>query len=274
MKTERTIRGAAAAGTIVAAALFAAGAAPVERCWSQDRPPAKPPSDLETLVQGNNEFAFDLYRRLAETDGNVIFSPYSISNALAMTYAGARGQTAEQMASVLHFRFGQERLHATFGELIAQIQQEDNDRSYQLHLANSLWGQCNEYFGPRNLVTGDSAMLKMTSFWLCAISLMTFEMACDSDVRPKGFIVNGIIRETVPGAKGAKIIVDIDKMGKIAFHVLSDTKVVFSDKKPATVSDLKKGQHVRVRYNGSFDDSDPPQTNAVEVVIERKGMDK
>jgi hypothetical protein len=191
-----------------------------------------------------------------------------------MTYAGARGQTAEQMASVLHFRFGQERLHATFGELIAQIQQEDNDRSYQLHLANSLWGQCNEYFGPRNLVTGDSAMLKMTSFWLCAISLMTFEMACDSDVRPKGFIVNGIIRETVPGAKGAKIIVDIDKMGKIAFHVLSDTKVVFSDKKPATVSDLKKGQHVRVRYNGSFDDSDPPQTNAVEVVIERKGMDK
>ncbi len=48
-------------------------------------------SDVETLVKGNNSFCFDLYRQLKEEDGNLFFSPYSISTALAMTYAGAGG---------------------------------------------------------------------------------------------------------------------------------------------------------------------------------------
>src|SRR6266481_5742387 len=78
--------------------------------------------DLQALVRGNNDFAFNLYRRLSTAEGNVVFSPYSISNALAMTYAGAHGKTAEQMASVLHFTLGQDRLHAHFGKLIANLQ--------------------------------------------------------------------------------------------------------------------------------------------------------
>ena len=59
--------------------------------------------DETALVKGNSEFAFDLYARLRARDGNVFFSPYSISNALAMTYAGARGPTATQMAAALRF---------------------------------------------------------------------------------------------------------------------------------------------------------------------------
>jgi hypothetical protein len=84
-----------------------------------------PKADLKTLVQGNNEFAFDLYSRLAKEEGNIVFSPYSISTALAMTYAGARGETAAQMAKVLHFTLGQERLHPAFGELMADLQMND-----------------------------------------------------------------------------------------------------------------------------------------------------
>jgi serpin B len=101
-------------------------------------------SDLEFLVRGNNEFALDLYRRLAKQAAaveNVVFSPYSISNALAMTYAGARGETAEQMAKVLHFSLREEQLHRAFAKLIADLQKDDKERPYQLYIANALWGQ-------------------------------------------------------------------------------------------------------------------------------------
>ena len=66
------------------------------------------------LVEGNTAFAFDLYQALREQDGNLFYSPYSISLALAMTYAGARGETAQQMADTLHFLLAQDRLHPAF----------------------------------------------------------------------------------------------------------------------------------------------------------------
>ena len=61
-------------------------------------------SDIADLVSGNSAFAFDLYHVLGEKDGNLFYSPYSISVALAMTYAGARGETERQMADTLRFR--------------------------------------------------------------------------------------------------------------------------------------------------------------------------
>jgi len=60
-------------------------------------------ADLAVLVNGNSAFAFDLYQVLRETSGNFFYSPYSISLALAMTYAGARGETAQQMTDTLYF---------------------------------------------------------------------------------------------------------------------------------------------------------------------------
>ncbi|MGO8752505.1 MAG: serpin family protein [Thermoguttaceae bacterium] len=73
--------------------------------------------EMSTVVQGNNEFAADLYSRLKDkTAGNLFFSPYSISAALAMTYAGAASETQKQMAEVLHFtvsRTGTPRGHGS-----------------------------------------------------------------------------------------------------------------------------------------------------------------
>ena len=67
-----------------------------------------PAEGLGSLSSGNNAFALDLYQRLQDQSGNIFFSPYSISSALAMTYAGADGDTAAEMAETLHFLMKQE----------------------------------------------------------------------------------------------------------------------------------------------------------------------
>jgi serpin B len=94
--------------------------------------------DVRGVAVHSNEFAFDLYERLRKTDGNLFFSPASVSTALAMTYAGAGGQTKEQIARVLHIDAADERVHKGFGEM-ARILHSDGER-YQLRMANRLWG--------------------------------------------------------------------------------------------------------------------------------------
>jgi serpin B len=104
--------------------------------------PGRAKKDRPALVEGNTRFACDLYARLRQSDGNVVYSPYSISTALAMTRAGARGQTAEEMDRVLHFGLSQERLHPAAGALVRDLAGAgQKKRSYQLTVANALWGQ-------------------------------------------------------------------------------------------------------------------------------------
>jgi len=107
------------------------------------------------VVQGNNKFALELYAKLQGGDGNLFFSPYSISTALAMTYAGARGQTASQMAEVLRFPVGTnrtmessaarlldpQRFASEFGELVKDLNARGQEGAYELSVANALWGQ-------------------------------------------------------------------------------------------------------------------------------------
>ena len=106
---------------------------------------------MAEVVRGNNQFAFDLYARLRDQPGNIFLSPYSISTALAMTYAGARGETAEQMAGTLHFTASPERLHGAFRALVGQINGRGEDRPYTLAVANALWGQEGDPFRPEFL---------------------------------------------------------------------------------------------------------------------------
>ncbi|MFZ5881576.1 MAG: serpin family protein [Chloroflexota bacterium] len=99
------------------------------------------PTDLETLAQGNQAFAIDLYQQLRKADGNLFFSPFSISVALAMTCAGARANTEAQMKQVLHFALDNENLHAAFADLQAELAQAEAAGGVQLKIANSLWPQ-------------------------------------------------------------------------------------------------------------------------------------
>ncbi len=118
-----------------------------------------PESDVAAAVQGNNAFGFDLYQTLrANADGNLILSPYSISVALAMTYAGARGDTEAEMARTLHF-LSQDRLHPALNAidlgLVPNTDQahQDGGDPLQLDIANSLWGQRDYGFAPDFLDT-------------------------------------------------------------------------------------------------------------------------
>ena len=83
----------------------------------RDNSPPATRADLKELVRGNNDFAFDLYRALNDGEGNLFYSPFSISQALAMTFAGARGETERQMADTLHYRLPQSSLHSAFNAL-------------------------------------------------------------------------------------------------------------------------------------------------------------
>lgn len=96
---------------------------------------------VRAAVQGNTEFALALYRKLSSAEGNLFFSPYSISTALAMTYAGARGDTEAQMARALCYGRDQDRLHAAFARLEARLRDVASEGRIQLRVANSLWPQ-------------------------------------------------------------------------------------------------------------------------------------
>jgi len=109
-------------------------------------PQAHDPAVLEQLVDDNTEFALALYRQRCRTAGNLCFAPYSLSTALGMTYGGARGDTARQMAATLHFRLPQEQLHAAFAQLAAVMRDIAAKGAVELHMANALWPHINYPF--------------------------------------------------------------------------------------------------------------------------------
>lgn len=109
--------------------------------------------DLSKLVAGNSNFAFNLYKKLKEdSTGNLFYSPYSISTALAMTYVGARTETESQMGDTLHFTLPQNLLHPAFNKLALELesrgQSVEAGKRFSLNVNNALWGQKDYSFLP------------------------------------------------------------------------------------------------------------------------------
>ena len=97
------------------------------------------PQEIQQVVNANNQFAFELYSELDKSaQENIFYSPYSISAALAMTYEGAKGQTADEMESVLHFP-ETSTLRPNFAAIYNKINRENN--AYELRTGNALWVQ-------------------------------------------------------------------------------------------------------------------------------------
>jgi serpin B len=122
---------------------------------AMDKMMEKENMNKKIIVDGNNKFALELFSKLQSKKGNLFFSPYSISTALAMAHAGARTQTESQMAGVLHFPVSANRrtdsaskilldrqqFAAEFGNIIKDLNKRGQKGAYTLIVANALWGQ-------------------------------------------------------------------------------------------------------------------------------------
>lgn len=125
----------------------------------RDTAPDISAEQLDTLSQGNTAFALDLYQQLRSEDGNIFYSPYSISAALAMTYGGARGNTAAEIEQVMHYNLGQDDTHTGFNALDLALASRGQDLPsddqggdpFQLNIVNDIWGQTDYDFSPEYL---------------------------------------------------------------------------------------------------------------------------
>jgi len=106
-----------------------------------------PAQDYQEIAANMNAFGYDLYHLLSkDNDTNFFFSPYSITQAMAMTLAGARGETETEMANVLHFQLSQDDLHSRINGLDQSLYRvpenlKDMPDAFQLNVANTIWGQ-------------------------------------------------------------------------------------------------------------------------------------
>jgi serpin B len=99
-------------------------------------------SDIESVVDANDMFAFDIYKKLASEeneDDNLFLSPFSISSALALTYEGAKGETADQIGSVFYFPENIDTLRNGYLDVNTEI--NAGDPKYELNVANALWAE-------------------------------------------------------------------------------------------------------------------------------------
>lgn len=125
----------------------------------RDPAPAVPAADLASVVAGDNAFAFDLYHQLAGARGNLIFSPHSVSIALAMAYAGAANDTASELATALHFDLAPAALHPAFNALDlalasrGQGAQGADGQPFRLRVVNAAWAERTYTFLPAFLDT-------------------------------------------------------------------------------------------------------------------------
>jgi serpin B len=125
--------------------LLSSALAALALCPALAARPVQP--NTKPVVDGNTQFALDLHQQLRPRKGNLFYSPFSISTALAMTSAGARGNTLDQMTRALHLP-PQKALHPGLAALLKEVNGGGRKRGYQLATANALWGQKGHPFQP------------------------------------------------------------------------------------------------------------------------------
>jgi serpin B len=148
--SRRRLPSAIAVAVVAALALAACGGGVhVEQARSdlaRNTQPDVPAADAAELAAGNAAFAADLFKAVRGSD-NTMVSPHSISLALAMTYAGARGETESAIAGALRFTLPQERLHPAFDQLDLALSSRGqgatgkDGKPFRLAIANAAWGQ-------------------------------------------------------------------------------------------------------------------------------------
>lgn len=162
--------------------------------------PSVAAGDIQTAVEDNSAFATDLYGALRSQPGNIFYSPHSISLALAMVYAGARGGTEAQMAKAMRYTIPQDRLHPALNALERAISSRGQDKdAFKLRTVNSAWGQKGYQFVQAYLDTlaiNYGAGLRLTDF--------------QKSAEPSRVAINGWVKDQTEGK-----IADLLPLGSI-----------------------------------------------------------
>jgi len=118
-----------------------------------------PSESTDAVAEANTKFAYDLYHTLKSdeqyADENIFFSPYSISTALALTYEGAKGTTADEIRSVFHFPENDAVRQNGYRDLISDL--NSPDAAYSLNTANALWAEKTYKFLPAYTKTAEQS---------------------------------------------------------------------------------------------------------------------
>lgn len=112
------------------------------------------PSDQKAVVDANTQFAFDLYAQLSKGGDNLLFSPFSVSTSLGMTWAGAGGNTAKEMKKVLHGDIELAQWHAAMGALLGELEMPGGKAGCEVRVANGLWVEQTRGLLPEFLAIG------------------------------------------------------------------------------------------------------------------------
>lgn len=128
------------------------------------------------LVQDNSAFAFNLYKQLRTSKGNLSFSPYGISTAMALVHAGARGDTEKQITQTLCFTLEKNNLHQEFAGLQDRLNQIQQAGDIKLFIANSLWPQ-------KDYELLDEFLLLAGKYYGISITPVDYEQAKDITAR-------------------------------------------------------------------------------------------
>jgi len=127
-----------------------------------------PSADAAAVAASGGAFGVDLYGKLAAGEGNVLFSPLSLHSALTMTWAGAGGRTADEMAKVLRLTMPKDRVGRAYGAVIhtlaegGEAGEGEEKKPYALYLASALWKQ-------KGLKTGEAFMQSLRSNYLASV---------------------------------------------------------------------------------------------------------
>jgi len=156
---------------------------------------------VKAAAEANNAFALALYQQLAESDGNLFYSPYSIYTALMMTYAGAAGQTAEQMKQALEITLPEGEAHAALNALNLTLKNNsmfEGAPVFSFNVANQLWGQKDFAFNEQFLNTLSAyydANLKTVDFRDSenARALINLWVAAQTNDKIKDLIPEGVL---------------------------------------------------------------------------------
>lgn len=130
------------ASTTLYLAAVAAGSATLCAAEAPER------ASLDAVVQGNTAFALKMHQQLSSEEGNVFFSPYSISSALGMTYAGARNNTEQEMKAALQFPGERDEMCRSFGNLQEGLNDVQQRGDVKLSIANAIWAEKSYTFLP------------------------------------------------------------------------------------------------------------------------------